>query len=137
MMHHAPCTTWLLQFYGLVLPDILGNPEITCLGVEEHETKGAVALILSMNPPPDVVILDYMLDYSRSGGESYTGTDLAKELRGGGYQGLLVLRSATMFSMHERPEELSLFDLVDEKGTFHDFQVLGQRLMEMMSERAN
>ena len=126
------------HFYGLVLPGIFGTPAITCLGVEEDETKGAVALILSMDPPPDVVILDYMLDYSRSGGEFYTGTDLAKGLRYGGYQGLLVLRSATVFSIDgdERPEELSLFDLVVEKGTFHDFQALGRRLNAMMAERS-
>ena len=121
------------QFYGFALPGILGTPAVTCLGVEENETKGAVTLILSMDP--DLVILDYMLDYSRSGGEFYTGTDLAKELRDGGYQGLLVLRSATVFSMVEGPKELSLFDLVEEKGTFHDFRLLGQRLNEMMGER--
>ena len=121
------------QFYQLALPSMIGNPAITCLGVEEHETKGAVALVLSMDPYPDVVILDYMLDYSRSGGEFYTGTDLARGLRDGGYQGLLVLRSATVFSIDERPEELSLFDLVVEKGTFRDFQALGQQLNEMFA----
>ena len=146
------------EFYTLILPRLLQDAQVSCFGIKEQETVTAASCILAITPPPEIVILDYLLDYStqgkmptarpseqarfehtlntgcRTGGGTFYGTDLADDLRKGGYTGLLVLRSATLFD-EDRKQKLSHFDLVVEKGNFEELEKLSQQLLMMVGER--
>ena len=53
--------------YALILPRLLGGSQVSCFGIKEEEAATAPTVILEMTPRPEVVILDYLLDYSRQG----------------------------------------------------------------------
>ena len=59
------------ELYRMMLPGMLGEgSNVVCLGATETEVLGALRAperLLQLKPPPSMVILDWMLDYSTQG----------------------------------------------------------------------
>ena len=64
------------NFYGLMLPTLLGVPEVVCLGIDEAQGQNACSTILGMDPHPELVISDYLLDYTARGRRAYVALEI-------------------------------------------------------------
>jgi len=91
-----------LTYKRVVSVLLAGHESSQVLGGTEDEITGFVPLVLSMSPPPDIIILDQNLDSpERPSVQVAKGTDIMRELIEGGHKGPIVIRSANDSPLHE------------------------------------
>ena len=78
-----------------MLHTCIGVPKcnVRALGLDHEHARCAVAHLL-ITPPPDIIILDQMLDYTATHGVCYYGTTIADELRAAGFKGFICICTA-------------------------------------------
>ena len=78
-----------------MLHTCIGVPKgnVRALGIDHEHARCAVAHLL-ITPPPDIIILDQMLDYTLTHGMCYYGTTIADELRAAGFKGFICICTA-------------------------------------------